>query len=817
MSEEFEINEVHTTFDFKGFLFKLLRFWPLFLVSFVIAFGVARYINVRKLPVYQMGNMISIKDDQNPFFTSNTSLTFNWGGTTDKVNTAIITLRSRSHNEHVVERLQYYLEYKKQGEYQIVDAYKQTPFFVKVDTSKAQILNKQFTVVFKDSVTFNLKTTFLDGAATLQNYNTKEKSSRYFEAANFDKDYKFGDKITLPFFSGTFVPNPELAVSPGATYYFNFREFDGVVKRFNGINVSPESKGSSVIRLRLTGYNKAKLVDYLNTSVAVLSENMLERKNLFATKTIAFIDSSLTKKSVEVINAEDELNAFKNKNAIFDLDLEGLDLNGKLNDLDLRKEGVGQELNYYTVLETYLLGRSDYRNVPAPSVAGISENSISASVSKIVVLAEERNRLQYSYKEGAPVFADIDRKIDAVKNVLLENIKSSKQLKSQELASIKRDISKYEGQIKKLPKEQQELLKIERRYNLSQGSYNLFLSKRSEAGLVKAANVSDVLIIDSAKDTGGGQVGPNTRLNNVMATMFGFLVPFLFVFLIVFFDTKIHTIKDIQRLSRIPILGAIGKSPVDGNLAVLDKSKSAIAESFRAIRSSLQFIYKKQGVEGAKTVLITSSVSGEGKTFCSINIASVFALSEKKTILVGLDLRKPKIFGDFNLDNSIGVVNYLIGDKDLNNVIQKTQVAHLDIISSGPIPPNPSELLMGERMEELIGQLKTKYDYIILDSPPLGLVADSLELMKFADATIYMVRQNYTRRGMFSLINEKYKKGEVTNLSFLLNFFEEKGKYGYGYGYGYGGYGYGAYGNGYHETEQKLSFLGKIKKLFGRK
>jgi hypothetical protein len=291
MSEEFDISEVYSTFDFKGFLFKLLWFWPLFLVSLGIAFAIARFINVRKLPVFLMDNLVSIKDDQNPFFTSNTSLTFNWGGTTDKVNTSVITLGSRTHNEEVVEHLQYYVNYQIDGEYQLVDAYKQTPFFVAVDTSYAQILNKQFTVVFKDSVTFTLSAEFNTGTRSLQNYHTKEKSSKYFEAQNFSQDFRFGDKVRLPFLSGNFVPNTDLAVSPGATYYFSFRDFDAVVGMYNGISVMPLSKGSSVIRLRLVGQNKARLVDYLNTSVRVLSDNMLERKNLFATKTIRFIDS----------------------------------------------------------------------------------------------------------------------------------------------------------------------------------------------------------------------------------------------------------------------------------------------------------------------------------------------------------------------------------------------------------------------------------------------------------------------------------------------------------------------------------------------
>jgi capsular exopolysaccharide synthesis family protein len=263
----------------------------------------------------------------------------------------------------------------------------------------------------------------------------------------------------------------------------------------------------------------------------------------------------------------------------------------------------------------------------------------------------------------------------------------------------------------------------------------------------------------------------------------------------------------------VPVLGIIRRSELDNNLAVLNKPKSSIAESFRSLRSSLQFIYKEQGVKGAKSVLITSSVSGEGKTFCSINISSVFALSGKKTVLVGLDLRKPKIFGDFNINNDIGVVNFLIQDAEITEIIQKTHEDCLDVITSGPIPPNPAELLMGDRMNLLITELKKEYDFIVLDSPPLGLVSDALELTKFVDATIYLTRQNYTKRGMFTVINDKYRTGEITNISIVLNFFEGKARYGYGYDYGYG-YGYGAYGTGYHENEKKRGWFQRIKDFF---
>jgi len=614
MNEEFEIEQLQSTFDFKGFIIKLISYWPLFLVTLVIGFSIAYYINVRQLPVYQMGSLISIKDDQNPFFTSTTSLTFNWGGTTDKVNTAIVTLKTRSHTEKVVQRLQFYMSYLKDGKYQIENAYKQVPFTVIVDTSKPQILNQLITITVKDSSKFVLSASFSAENFTVQNYATKEKSTISLPTEDFSREFTFGQTIILPFFSGV-IHRSNNALQVNTPFYIRFGNFDSAVSRFRSISVQPESTGSSVLNLSLSGNNKAELVDYLNTTVQVLGEDVLERKNLFATKTIQFIDSTLAIKTGELSAVQGELEDFRNNSTISDLGTEGQEINAKLNALDLRKSAVQQELNYYNTLEDYLISRTDYSKVPAPSVAGIGEASIVSNVSRILSLAEERNKYQYSFKEGAPIFADIDRQINAVKAVLLENITSTKSLKNRELNTISADIAGFESEIRRLPKEQQQLLGIQRRFDLSAQAYNLFLSKRSEAGLVKAANVSDVLVIDPAKDVGGGQVGPNNQLNYVLAVVFGLFIPFVFVFIMVFFDNKIHSVQEIQRLSKIPILGVIGKSKDKNNLAIFNRPKSAISESFRAIRSSLQFMYKKRGIQGTKTVLITSSVSGEGKTF----------------------------------------------------------------------------------------------------------------------------------------------------------------------------------------------------------
>lgn len=818
MNNDFDIQDSEATFNFKEFLYRLLNYWPLFILSLAVSFGIAYYVNIRKLPVYQIENLISIKDDQNPFFTSNTSLTFNWGGTTDKVNTAVITLKSRTHNEKVVERLQYYLTYLKEGKYQMLDAYRQTPFTIQADENQPQLLNKDINLIFKDSVNFTLSIDFDEPAEVSQQiYHSKQKINQFVEAGNFSGDFHIGQPIQTPFFNGkimpvahnragSFIPGP--APGPGSRYAFRFQDFDSAVRQFLGIQVEPESRGSSTIRMRLTGNNKARMVDYLNQSVAILSEDMLKRKNLFATKTIQFIDSSLTQKSAELQQVEAELNQFRNRNLLLGSGQEGSEISSRLTALDLQQETVSRELSYYNSLQDYLITRSEYSDAPAPSVAGISEQSIVAGVGRIITLSEERNKLQYSFKEGAPVFSDIDRQIDAVKRVLLENIRSSKGHKEDELRRLKADIAGYESQIRKLPREQQDLLRIERKYNLSQGSYDLFMEKRSEAGLVKAANVSDVLIIDPAKDTGGGKIGPNTRLNYVMAALFGGMIPFFLVFVIVFFDTKIRNVKDLERLSTIPFLGAIGRNRTKNIKAVIDNPASPIAEAFRNLRASLMFLYKKNEVEGSRIVLLTSTVSGEGKTFCAVNLASIFALSEKKTVLIDFDMRKPKIHIHFQTGNNKGVVNFLVADGSVDQIIQKTELPYLDIIPSGPIPPNPSELLLKDRLNRLVEELKEKYDYIVFDSPPVGVVADSLRLSQLADATIYIVRCNYTRKNMLNFINEKYQKGEVNHVSIVLNEYVEKSGNYYGYGYGYGKYGYG-----YHPV-QKRSVLQRVRSGF---
>ncbi|KRD63912.1 sugar transporter [Flavobacterium sp. Root935] len=800
--KDFSIFENHSNFDFKGFLLKIASYWKWFLISLIIAFTIAYQVNIRKEKIYGMQTMISIKEESNPFFTSNTSLVFNWGGISDQVNGISTILKSRSHNELVVDKLQFYIDYLEQGKYNFIDSYGAVPFYIDIDKSKGQLANTLISIKFLSENEYQIQIPFEGNSVSLITYSTNTYSNTSVQPGNFSKRYKVGEHVNLPFLNWKLQINDNPGFYKGKEYFVKFNDFDGTVAAYRGINVEGDKGSGSLLTLSMQGTNKARMVDYLNSTVKMLIKIQLDGKNQFATNTIRFIDSTLVAMESQLKQTGNELKTFQKDKNIFQIEDGGSKVSDKIMNFDVEKDEVTRKIAYYNSLKSYLNSSNDYSRLPAPSVAGIEDPNIVASVSKLIALSTQRSEMAYAVK-SEKIFKDFDNQMEAVKNVLQENIATAKTSLLYDLSLVNAKIGQAESTVRKLPAEQQELLKIKRKYDLNDNIYTEFLQKRNEAEIVKASNLSDIHFIDPAKDIGGGLIGPKTSVNYVMALFLGTLIPLLFVFAIFFINNSIQNTEDISKLTQIPLLGVIGINKDTKSLAVFDKPKSALSEAFRGIRSSLQFLYKKQQVSGSKTLMITSSISGEGKTFCSINIATVFALSEKKTVIVGLDLRKPRLADEFELTTPLGVVNYLIKQNSLEEITNSTQIPNLDVILSGPIPPNPSELILSDAMKELIDELKQKYDYVILDTPPVGLVADSLELVQFADVTLYIVRQNYTKKEMITLLNTRIKRGELNNVSIVLNGYENKAKYGTAYGYGYG---YGAYSNGYHEEEVKIGF-----------
>lgn len=816
--KDFSVFGEQSRFDFKGFLIKIGGYWKWFLLSLALTFTIAYEVNIRKEKIYEMQTLISVKEENNPFFTSNTSLVFNWGGTSDQVQNISTTLQSRSHNELVVGQLEYYIDYLIQGKYTLTDAYGAVPFYVHIDKSKGQLSQIPIRIKFLSENEYEIRIPFETNTLPIVSYLDNSYSKTAVQTGDFVKKYKVGETVLLPFLNWKLQIKDNPGFYKGNEYFVQFNDFDTTVSNYKGINVKLDDKGGSIIILGLQGTNKARMVEYLNSTVKMLIKRQLDNKNQFATNTIDFIDSTLVAMESQLKETGNELKSFRKDKNIYDVEAGGAKFSDKILEFDVKKDEVNRKIAYYNSLKAYLKKSVDYARLPAPSVAGIDDPNVVVNVSKLIALSTQRSEMAYAVK-SEKIFKDFDNQMEAVKSVLLENINTAKTALQYDLALVSSKINQTESTIKQLPEDQQELIKIKRKYDLSDNIYSTFLQKRSEADIVKAANLSDIHFIDPAKDIGGGLIGPKTNVNYVLALFLGILIPLIFVFGIFFINNSIQNSDDVSKLTPIPLIGIVGLSHENTELAVYSKPKSALSESFRSIRSSLQFLYKKQNSEGSKTLMITSSVSSEGKTFCALNIATVFALSEKKTVIIGLDLRKPKLFKEFNLVNEVGVVNYLINQKTVDEIINHTPIPYLDVIVSGPIPPNPSEILMSERMKELIEELKTKYDYIILDTPPVGLVSDAIELAQYCDITLYIVRQNFTKKEMITLLNNRIKRGELKNASIILNGFENKAKYGTSYGYGLGyGYGNTAYSNGYHEEgSPKSSFSKIISKFRSRK
>ncbi|QBN19813.1 polysaccharide biosynthesis tyrosine autokinase [Flavobacterium nackdongense] len=812
--KDFSIFEAQNGFDFKGFLIKIGSYWKWFLLSLAITFTIAYQVNIRKEKIYAMETLISVKEETNPLFTSNTSLVFNWGGTSDQVQTIATTLQSRSHNELVVEKLQYYIGYLSQGKYNLVDAYGAAPFYVAIDKTKGQLSGSLIGIKFLSENEYEVRIPFGSNSVSLITYATNTYSTTSVVVGDFVKKYKVGEQVSLPFLNWKLQIKDNPGLYKGNEYFVQFNDFDGTVSAYKGINIKSDDKGGSIITLGMQGTNKARMVEYLNATVQMLIKRQLDGKNQFATNTIRFIDSTLIAMESQLKETTNELKSFRKGKNIYNIEGDGSKFSDKVLEYDVKKDEINRKITYYNSLKAYLKSSVDYAKLPAPSVAGIEDPNIVVNVSKLISLSTQRSEMAYAVK-SEKIFRDFDNQMEAVKKVLMENIATAKEALQYDLAMVESKINEAESTIKQLPEDQQELIKIKRKYDLSDNIYSSFLQKRSEADIVKAANLSDIHFIDPAKDIGGGLVGPNTRVNYVLAFFLGLLFPLLMVFAIFFINNAIQNTEDISRLTQIPLIGVIGLSKESSDLAVYLKPKSALSESFRAIRSSLQYLYKQQSLTGAKTLMITSSVSGEGKTFTTLNIATVFALSEKRTVIIGLDLRKPKLFEEFNLTNEVGVVNYLIKQKTVDEIINPTHIPFLDVILSGPIPPNPAEMIMSDGMHDMIEELKKKYDYIILDTPPVGLVSDALELAQYCDVILYIVRQNFTKKEMITLLNNRVKRGELKNTSIILNGFQNKAKYGAGYGYGYGyGYGNTTYSNGYNEDDKPRNFIEKAIRKF---
>ncbi|XOD68513.1 MAG: polysaccharide biosynthesis tyrosine autokinase [Flavobacteriales bacterium AspAUS03] len=749
------------------------------------------------------------KEGINPFLSSATSVNFVYGGVNDKMSTLEAILTSRTHNEKVIDALDLLTTYYQVGTIKTAEAYKkEVPFVVEYDQDHYQWVGQTFNVEMVDDQIFKLHIKKIrniglyhlkSGETFLQNEDFIEK---YAEKLQEEGTYKFGQWIKTPLCKFRLVfksSKSYLQYLKNKHYQFVLNVKDELINQMIKQIQTRDKDGSdeyplaSLITVVMKGKNLNKIVDYINTSNKILTKNQLNQKNRVPENTVRFIESKLSIIKDSMSKSSEELKGVRSSDRIIDLSSQGSNALKSAVDLEMQKASVERQLEILLLFKNHLQ-RGNYKSLISPSLADINDPALMENIKTINGLYQEQQKLTEIYNPSVKPVQEINRRISLLKTQALSAVNSYVTGVRSQIHSLSTQLSRIDSQVRTLPSKEQKYVEAQRLYLINNQQYNQMLIKLNEALLTKQSNVSDIDIIDPAKNIGQPYISPRPMLNYAIGLLIGFFLPMMYMFAVEVFDNKVKIIDDVIKYIKAPLIGTIGESSHDNNLVVLNKTKSGIAESFRAIRSNLKFIYDKDRSEKSsvdienpnynRIILITSSISGEGKTFVSINLSSVFALSHRRTLLIGTDLRKPKIFSDFNIKNDVGLSNYLAGQATKEQIIQHTRIPHLDILTSGPVPPNPSELLLSEALTKLINNVRKEYKYVILDTPPVGLVADAYELMKFSDANLYIIRNNYSYRDQFLFIDDKYRRGECPNLTFILNGYTRP-NYGYGYGYGY--------------------------------
>lgn len=796
-SSELKPQITKESFNFKAVIFRYLKYWPYFLFSIILCLLVAYFVTRYATPRYNISSTLLIKDSKGSSSGANDFLEgLQLLKTSRNIENEIGVMRSYTMAVNTLKELDFGVSYFKDGSVKTSELYGDFPVKVIVDTSHIQISSIFFEISILNKNQFHIraetKTSLFSDI--LIKLGLKSKDILPFKEGT----YYFGEQLSGEAYRFTVFLSPKMGRA-GEVLQFKINTFQSLVGSYSGrVGIGPINKAASILRLDLESTIPQKDIAYLNKFMEVYIKIGLEEKNLIATNTIQFIDAQLGGVTDSLNFVENKLQQFRTANKAVDLSAEGNTVFARLSELEKQRSVEDIKLKYYDYLRKYIAQHADFKGVTAPSVMGIEDPLTNTLIASLIQLYDQRSALGFNAKENNPVFIEITNRIQALNQTLTENIQNTIKATRIVTNDIQNRIRLAEAEINRLPRTERDLVNIKRKFSLNENLYIYLLEKRAEAGIAKAANLPDSKVIDSA--TSSSAIYPNISSNYRTAFLIGFALPIAIIFLIGYLDNSINSREELEALTDISILGVVMHSDRTTNLVVANNPKSAVSETFRSLRSNLQYLASDKE---RKVILITSSISGEGKTFCAINLASVLALTGKKTILMGVDLRKPKIFNDFDLPNEIGLSTYLIGKAEKEEVINSTPISSLDIITAGPVAPNPSELLMVTRFGELIHQLRDSYEYIVFDSPPLGLVADSFELMRYADVTLYMVRQNYTQKDNLHSINDLYRKGSVKNVSIVLNDYKVEAGYGYGASYGYG-YGY------YEEDTKPQSIWRKI-------
>lgn len=792
--------------DVKSLIYTCLNKWYLFVICVIIAVGAGWLYNHFSTPLFQVSGTVLIREDHS--LDPTTIISGSRYGSYQNLSNEIAIIKSYSLCEDVVKKLNLEVTYFDDSHFKTTEMYQSTPFLVEFDSVIPQAIGLTYHIMI-DNNSFTLKAKADHHSE--YDYCSAQVIASSQEEINFEGKYAFDEWIDNGYNRFRIVKKDSFkpARDNGRKMSFVFSDYLTLTNRMRNFSINTLSKTSSIASIAMTGKNKAKMVDFVNTLMEVYVNRGLERKNIVLDNTVQFIDDQLEDTEESLSDAEISLQNFRVNHELTDLGTQSQQVINSIKKLEEQHATLSVDLKYYKRLQAYIQANiDDPSNLVAPSAMGINDPLVNRLVLDLVNLGQTKSSQLLTMTEEHPSVQKTEEQIMTAKRTLLEDLNNIISNTEMNIGEVESQLRKAEKQAKGLPEIERLLVGYERKFKYNQTTYNYLMQRRAEAQILKASNTADNEIIDYASTQRAIRVAPRNAVNLLIALIIGLLVPAIYLFLKNYFNTKIQSRKDIEKVTDFPIIGQISHHNGTSPLVVIERPKSPIAESFRSIRTNIDFL--TQGKEKS-TILVTGDMQSVGKTFNSINISSIYALYGKKTLLLGFDMRKPKLFQEFGLSNTIGLSSYLCNRNTLDEIIQNTrQLDSLDVITSGPIPPNPAELIASDKCNQLFEELKERYDYIIIDTPPLGLVTDAYLLMKYSDANIYIVRQGVTEKSIFeSIIKDIEDRGLRVNI--VVNGIQQDGSYGYGnyhYGYGYGYGNYRSYGYG-EDSEGYYSYYGE--------
>ncbi len=616
---------------------------------------------------------------------------------------------------------------------------------------------------------------------------------------DFQKKGTFGRPFVNKYFNFTLLKKISNEAIGGQSYYFEFNNITNETLKYRTrLNATQTDKGSDIIECSIEGEEKLKEVEFLNELINRYIEGKMNLQNEAQRRSLEFINEQLSGISDSLNNAGTKFTEFRSKNNIIDLGAEGKLVMDNLKDIETDKAKSQMQLDYFNNLLSYLKNTSDLKKLVSPSVVGIEDVALNSMVLKLSELYDRRQLLSFSAKENNPTLVMLDKELDQTRNQLNENIRNLIDNASRNLQGQNDRQSKISVQLNKLPQKEQQMINIQRQFNLTNEIYTFLLQKRAETNISLASSIPDVQIIDIARPETAVRKGLSSSAVLLIGLFFGLILPATFLLLRVFFDDRIRTQEDVENKTSLPILANVMHSLGKSDLAVFENPRSNLAESFRDLRTNIEFMLPS-GNQG-KVISVHSTNPGDGKSFISTNLGTILAMNDKKVVIVGADLRKPKLHKIFNLDNLHGLSTLLVGYDKLEDVLFPTEIENLKILPSGPIPPNPAELLSKPAMKDLMDQLRQQFDYIIVDNAPVSLVTDGIIAGRLSDLNIFIIRYGVSRKHQLDLINDYSDKKKVDHLGIVVNDIKLNSL---GYTY-YKDYEYQAYQNTYYEDQDQV-------------